>query len=103
MKKIVLLLALYIVCVKSSAQFTVRIIVNDMATKKNDDIYVAGDFNNWNPHDDTYKMKLFGATRRIYVLRDVVAGTFNFKFTRGSWDKVETSSKGEDVENQGPE
>src|SRR5689334_13705980 len=68
MKKFVLLLALYIVCEKSSAQFTMRIIVNDMATKKNDDIYVAGDFNNWNPHDDARKMKLFGATRRIYVL-----------------------------------
>lgn len=99
MKKIVILFVLYIVCINASAQFTVRIIVNDMATKKQDDIYVAGDFNNWNPHDDACKMKLFGATRRIYVLKDVAAGTYNFKFTRGSWDKVETSSKGEDIEN----
>lgn len=99
MKKCILLLALYIVGINVSAQFTVRIIVNDVATKKLDDIYIAGDFNNWNPHDDVYKMKLFGATRKVYVLKDVAPGTYNFKFTRGSWEKVETSAKGEDIEN----
>ncbi|CAN5605984.1 alpha/beta hydrolase-fold protein [soil metagenome] len=99
MKKCILLLVLYIVSISVSAQFTVRIIVNDVATKKLDDIYIAGDFNSWNPHDDANKMKLFGATRKVYVLKDIAAGTYNFKFTRGSWEKVETSAKGEDIEN----
>lgn len=103
MKKCILLFVLYVVSITVSAQFTVRIIVNDVATKKLDDIYIAGDFNNWNPHDDAYKMKLFGATRKVYVLKDVAAGTYNFKFTRGSWEKVETSAKGEDIENHSVE
>jgi len=103
MKKYIALLALVIVCSHASAQYTLRIIVNDVATKKYDDVYVAGDFNNWNPHNDSAKMKLFGAKRKIYVLRDVAAGTYNFKFTRGTWDKVETSAKGEDVENHSVE
>lgn len=103
MKKYCLLGALCFLCIGASAQFTIRIIVNDVATKKLDDIYVAGDFNNWNPHDDAYKMKLFGATRRIHVLKDVPAGTYTFKFTRGSWEKVETTAKGEDLENHSVE
>ncbi|CAN5129025.1 alpha/beta hydrolase-fold protein [soil metagenome] len=99
MKPFFLLFILFAIAVTASAQFTVRIIVNDVATKKYDDIYVAGDFNNWNPHDDNYKMKLFGATRKLYVFKDVAASKFSFKFTRGTWDKVETTAKGEDVEN----
>ena len=99
MKKCFALFAFIVIGFDVSAQYTLRIIVNDMATKKYDDIYVAGDFNNWNPHSDSCKMKLFGATRRIYVLRDIAAGTYNFKFTRGTWEKVETSAKGEDIEN----
>lgn len=99
MKQLLLFAGLFFYTMQSSAQFTVRIIVNDVATKKQDDIYVAGDFNNWNPRDEAYKMKLFGATRRIFVLKDVAPGTVNFKFTRGTWDKVESSSKGEDIEN----
>lgn len=99
MKKFFAAVIILFVVYSAHAQFTVRVIITDVATKKGDDIYVAGDFNSWNPHDDAYKMKIFGATRRIYVFKDVAAGTFSFKFTRGSWDKVETSSKGEDVQN----
>ena len=82
MKKIVLLLALYIVCVKSSAQFTVRIIVNDMATKKNDDIYVAGDFNNWSPN--TFVMKKEGDEWVLKV--HLSAGKHLYKYVvDGKW------------------
>ncbi len=81
------------------AQFTLRLIVTDAATQKGADIYIAGDFNKWNPGDYNYKMKIFGATRKVYVFKDVPPGKFAFKFTRGSWDKVESTAKGEDLEN----
>jgi len=99
MKKFLLLLVSFLASACLFAQYTVRLIVNDVATKKLDDIYVAGDFNNWNPSDANYKMKLFGATRKVFVLKDAAAGKYSFKFTRGNWDKVETTSKGEDVLN----
>lgn len=79
------------------AQFSVRLVVNDVATRKQDEIYVAGNFNNWNPKDENYKLKPFGGGRRGVVLKDLAAGTYAFKFTRGSFDKVECAADGRDI------
>src|SRR4051812_6944814 len=83
----------------SHGQYTLRLVVNEVGAKKQDDIYVAGTFNNWNARDEKYKLKLFGLSRRAIILKDVAPGKYEFKFTRGSFDKVETSAKGEDVPN----
>lgn len=99
MKKFFLLLAFNFFCSFLFAQYTLRLVVNDAATRKQDDIYVAGNFNDWKPGDANYKMKPFGGTRRVYVLKDIAAGKYEFKFTRGTWEKVETTAKGEDVAN----
>src|SRR5206468_879169 len=86
-------------CADLHAQFTIRIVVNEVGAKKQDDIYVAGTFNNWNPRDEKYKLKLFGLSRRAIILNNMAAGKYEFKFTRGSFDKVETTAKGEDIPN----
>lgn len=86
-------------CSYVNAQYTLRIVVNDVATKKLDDIYVAGTFNNWNIKDEKYKLKPFGTNRRAVILKDISAGDYEFIFTRGAKDKVETTAKGEDIPN----
>lgn len=96
MKQLILLFAV-LFAMESKAQFTVRLIVNSVATKENDDIYVAGNFNNWNPKDENYKLKPFGGSRKSVVLRGMAAGTYAFKFTRGGFDKVETTADGRDI------
>jgi len=48
------------------AQFSLRITVTEVATKKGDDIYVAGNFNGWNPKDENYKLKPFGSQSLRY-------------------------------------
>jgi predicted alpha/beta superfamily hydrolase len=83
-----------------NAQFTVRLLVNEVATKPNDDIYLAGTMNNWNPRNPGSKLKLFGPKRRGIVLYEVAAGYYEFKFTRGSFDKVEVTASGEDIPNR---
>ncbi len=83
--------------IQANAQFSVRLIVNTVATKAGDDIYVAGNFNNWNPKDEQYKLKPFGGSRRSIVLKNMAPGTYAFKFTRGGFDKVETLSDGRDI------
>ncbi|MDB5192491.1 MAG: alpha-dextrin endo,6-alpha-glucosidase [Segetibacter sp.] len=65
-----------------------------------EDIYVAGNFNNWNPKDEKYKLKPFGTSRRAIVLKDLPAGKYEFKFTRGGWNKVETTAKGVNMNNR---
>jgi predicted alpha/beta superfamily hydrolase len=82
------------------AQYTVRIIVNSVATKPNDAIYLSGNFNEWNPANDNYKLKPFGGGRLVVVLNDMKPGNYEYKFTRGNWSKAETTAKGEDIDNR---
>ena len=100
MKKLILLFIAIACNYSAFTQYTVRIIVTDIAAKAKDDIYIAGNFNSWDPAGKEAKLKPFAGGRRIIVLNNVDTGQYEFKFTRGSWDKVETSSKGEDVENR---
>lgn len=82
------------------AQYTVRIIVNSVATKPNDAIYLSGNFNEWNPANSNYKLKPFGGGRLVVVLNDMKPGNYEYKFTRGNWSKAETTAKGEDIDNR---
>jgi len=100
MKKLMLLFVSISCFYTAHAQYTVRIIITDIAAKAKDDIYIAGNFNNWNPADKEAKLKPFAGGRRIIVFNNVDTGHYEFKFTRGSWDKVETTSKGDDIENR---
>ena len=100
MKKIIGTVIIVFSCIGLMAQFTVRLVVNSVATKKQDDIFVTGSFNKWNPGDINYKLKPFGPTRKAIVLKDIPAGKLEFKFTRGSYDKVETTASGNDIENR---
>jgi metallo-beta-lactamase class B len=97
MKKIVLLLAILIMANWAVAQFSVRLIVSSVASRVQDDIYVSGNFNEWNPKDEKYKLKVFGNGRKSIVINDLPAGVYAFKFTRGGFEKVETTNDGRDI------
>lgn len=86
--------------IASRSQYTLRLVVTDVATRKLEDIYVSGNFNGWQPHDLSYKLKPFGPSRRAIVLKNLAPGNYEFKFTRGSWDKVETAADGGDIDNR---
>jgi metallo-beta-lactamase class B len=84
----------------AQAQFSLRIVVTSAATKQNDDIYVAGNFNSWNPADEKFKLKPFAGGRKSIVIKDLPAGNYAFKFTRGSFDKVECTADGRNIEDR---
>ena len=96
MKKLIVFLFPF-VTIFAGAQYSVRLVVTDVATKKFEDIYVSGNFNNWNPNDANYKLKPLGGTRKGVVIKDLPAGNYAFKFTRGSLDKVECAADGRDI------
>lgn len=100
MKRWLLVVAIIFAYSYVQAQFTVRIIVTAIGAKVNDDIYIAGNFNDWNPADAAYKLKPFGGGRRIIVFNNLDTGHYEFKLTRGTWDKVETTATGNDIENR---
>jgi metallo-beta-lactamase class B len=64
-------------------------------------VYVAGNFNGWNPGDSAYRLTADGKGNHVIALPDSVRGPVEFKFTLGSWDAVETDSAGNGIENRG--
>ncbi len=62
-------------------------------------IFLAGDFNNWNPADTAWMLKSDGAGTYI-LAKNIPTGKCSFKITRGSWEMVECKTDGQDVENR---
>jgi predicted alpha/beta superfamily hydrolase len=64
-----------------------------------ENIFVAGNFNGWNPQDLAYK--LLKKDNSYSVTISIPANTkMEFKFTRGSWASVECSAYGSDLPNR---
>ncbi|HEX5654922.1 MAG TPA: alpha/beta hydrolase-fold protein [Chitinophagaceae bacterium] len=65
---------------------------------KDSAIYIAGSFNGWNPRDERYKLN-YGA--HGYTIEfSLQKGNYEYKFTRGGWDKVECKKDGSPLENR---
>jgi predicted alpha/beta superfamily hydrolase len=74
-------------------QLTIRVDAIPSDTPENAQIYVAGNFQGWNPADPFYELML--GTDGVYSLTfEPSPGNLNFKFTRGSWDTVEGNASG---------
>lgn len=71
----------------SSAQFKLRLIVTNNATlHKADPVFVAGNFNDWNPGDTSYQLKQEN-NQFLFELQNLNSSVYEFKFTRGGWGK----------------
>lgn len=68
-------------------------------TPGEDAIYLAGNFNDWNPADPDYILSK-NPDGLMEIGFDPEPGTLKYKFTRGSWESVEANSKGEDIEDR---
>ena len=80
-------------------QNSVKIVVNDLAEKKAEKIFIAGAFNNWKPGNATYALKKIDSNKWEILLKDVPKGTFNYKFTQGTWETEEVTAAGETIGN----
>jgi hypothetical protein len=68
-------------------------------TPENEPLYIAGNFNNWNPEDEKYQLtKNRNGTYSIQVPKQ--AGTIEYKFTRGGWWREEVDEIGEPIPNR---
>lgn len=95
--RILFLSVLCVYCHIARAQHTVRIEVTVPSTS-HDSVFIAGDFNGWNPSSTQLQKNTDG--KFIYENANVPSGAFSFKFTKGSWPKVETTTDGSDVQNR---
>jgi predicted alpha/beta superfamily hydrolase len=62
-------------------------------------IYVAGSFNGWNPGDEKYKFRK-DSSGNYFIDLDLGKGTYEYKITRGAWDKVECKKDGTGLGNR---
>jgi predicted alpha/beta superfamily hydrolase len=68
---------------------TVKITITNLPANHpfDEDIYIAGDFNTWDPGNQSFK--LLKNDNNTYTITLTGSGTIKFKFTRGNWAKVE--------------
>jgi predicted alpha/beta superfamily hydrolase len=84
----------------SSAQYKVTFGVKQPSLLHSmDHIYVTGNFNFWNPEDKNYQL-IPDKNGNFKITLSLPLGNYEYKFTRGSWDKVETDSKGKGIANR---
>jgi predicted alpha/beta superfamily hydrolase len=83
-----------------ASQQKIRIEINSSPTSApaNSSVFIAGSFNSWNPQNKDYQ---FQKSEKGYFLElSLNAGSYEYKITRGGWDKVECTKEGKDVGNR---
>lgn len=84
----------------STAQYRISFVINRLPSYHlaTENIYLAGSFNNWNPKDE--KLVIKPAAGKYGITIELPKGMFEYKFTRGGWDKVESADGGEPTGNR---
>jgi len=62
-------------------------------------MFLAGNFNNWNPADSAWELHP-DSSGYLHLLKRMPKGIYSFKVTRGSWQTVECATDGKPVENR---
>ena len=65
----------------------------------NSEIYLAGSFNGWNPQDNNFKFSKDEKGNYFLGIK-LNNASYEYKITRGSWDKVECTVSGGDIMNR---
>jgi len=96
---LLLLVASLMATPPARAQLTIELSVPD-DTPEGAVVYVAGSFNDWNPAEPAYRLVARAPGARTITLPESVRGPVSFKFTLGSWERVEVDASGGDVPNR---
>ena len=100
-KRVVVIACLLISHILLYAQVKVTFITKNIPAAKTlgKAIFLAGDFNNWNPADSAWQLKV-QSSGSYRLLKIMPKGNSIFKVTEGSWNMVESKSSGTDVDNR---
>ncbi|WP_199268604.1 alpha/beta hydrolase-fold protein [Myroides fluvii] len=93
---VVMLVGMITMNVQAQKRYTVaiRLHVKEQAETK-EAIYITGNFNQWNPKEERYKLEPKVETGEYHItLSDIPQGVLEYKFSRGSWQTLECSPTG---------
>ncbi len=83
-----------------TAQLTIIVDAIPANTPENDPIHIAGSFQGWEPGSAAYQLAEDTTENRFHLDLPSGTGDIEFKFTRGSWEKVEGDENGNFVPNR---
>ena len=96
-----LILFLLFLATSLNAQVTFVLDSIPAYTPPGDEIYIVGDFNNWNPGETEYVLTKNDDDKWSITMGEQPHGkVILFKFTRGSWETVEKGPGGEEIDNR---
>jgi predicted alpha/beta superfamily hydrolase len=85
-------------CVASQQKIRIELNALPANNPANSSIFIAGSFNGWNPQNKNFQ---FQKNEKGYFLElSLNAGSYEYKITRGGWDKVECTKEGKDIGNR---
>jgi metallo-beta-lactamase class B len=83
----------------ATGQVVLKITRLPTETAPTDTVFVAGSFNSWNPHSPAYALQRNAdGTRQLELPAGL--GALEYKFTLGSWNRVELDAQRQPVANR---
>lgn len=99
--KVFLAFILTTIYVSIQAQVTFTLVSIPDYTPEEDQIFIGGSFNGWNPGHQQYVLEKNSDNLWEITLDGFSEGeTIEFKFTRGNWETVEKGAEGEEIDNR---
>lgn len=100
MKKTSFCVGLLLIGLISIAQYKVTFVIDKLPAYHplSGKIYLAGNFNNWNPQDEKFELKTIDGKTGITI--ELAKGIYEYKFTEGSWESSESTDTGFPAENR---
>nr|WP_293834315.1 helix-turn-helix domain-containing protein [uncultured Arsenicibacter sp.] len=90
---------LWLLAFTGQAQLVIEVVKSPPLLPLTSGLYIAGDFNNWNPGDPAYKLKK-GANGSYSITLPDTLKHFEYKLTQGSWMTVEGGPEGKQRPNR---
>ncbi|GAA4420071.1 hypothetical protein GCM10023187_54980 [Nibrella viscosa] len=84
---------LFFLSVASRAQIVIEVVEYPAFLPGSAALFIAGEFNNWNPGDPAYQLKR-APNGHYTITLPASLKQFEYKFTQGSWMTVEGNSRG---------
>ncbi len=93
-------IAAYLLLSSASAQ-TTRLEIKNLPGEHpaGSGLYLAGSFNGWKPRDEQFKFQT-GTNGNYFIELKLPNGAYEYKVTRGGWDKVECTKSGSAIANR---